>query len=220
VAPKEITLFGWRVVRAFIQAYTNVLTLFSPIEAVCSSRCETCPMTCNHRNPADGEYTFLCPDCGELVAGLPRDYAFLMPDIVFDLSPQQRRERATQIGDDFWSTAPEHYFVRCLLPIPLFDGEEFCFGVWVDLCEDVFRNVLDVWDDLELYPSLEFEGSLANRVRVPGWTGYGVRVHLAVRNSQSRPFITWTDDESLQRVIDHGWSQEVFERYSRSLMAL
>jgi len=176
-------------------------------------------MTCNHRIPGDGEYTFVCPDCGELVAGLPRDYAFLMPDIVFDLSPDQRREDATQIGDDFWSTTPEHYFVRCLLPIPLFDGDEFCFGVWVDLREDTFRNVLDVWDDAERYLSLEFEGRLANRVRVPGWTGYGVRVHLAVRNSQSRPFITWTDDKSLQRVLDHGWSQEVFERYSRSLMA-
>jgi len=177
-------------------------------------------MNCNHRIPRDGEFTFTCPDCGEPVAGLPRDYAFRMPDIVFDLSPSARRHNATQIGDDFWSTAPEHYFVRCLLPIPLSGGEEFCFGVWVDLCEDAFRKVLEVWDDSELYPTLEFEGTLANRIKAPGWSGYGVRVHLAVRNSQSRPFVTWADDECLQRVLEHGWSQEVFERYSRSLIHL
>ena len=176
------------------------------------------PMTCNHRTPTDCDHCFTCPDCGELVGGLPRDYAYRMPDVVFGLSPDERTARATQLGDDFWSTTSDHFYVRCLLPIPLFDGDEFCFGVWVDLQEDVFENVWEVWDDPERYATLQFEGTLANMVRAPGWAGYGVRVHLATRNSESRPFITWAEDECLQRVLENGWSREVFEDYARSLI--
>ena len=174
-------------------------------------------MKCNHQIPRDGDQSFNCPDCGEVIGGLPRDYAYRMPDLVFGLSPAERESRATQVGDDFWSSAPDHFYVRCLLPIPLFDGDEFCFGVWVDLREDVFCEVLDAWDDPDRYAALKFEGVLANLIRAPGWSGYGVRVHLETRNSQSRPFITAAEDESLQRMLQSGWSQEVFERYSSRL---
>lgn len=175
-------------------------------------------LVCSHPPPQEGDETFLCRYCGQPVAGLLHDLAFQMPDVIWELSESDRDGKAVSLGKDFWVLAPSRYFVRCLLPIPVAEDDEFSFGVWVEVRDSAFRAAFDAWDDPEAYRSIEFEGLLANRITAPGWSGFGAPVRLRVRDARLRPYVVESSDKGLKALIATGWTSVTFEQFARSLM--
>jgi hypothetical protein len=88
---------------------------------------------------------WLCPSCGKTHTGLfdiVCDKPHIWPDSAdrisnSDLSPSSHYHF---LSDDFCIFENEHYFVRCVLELPLLggNGEFFAFGVWTSLSERNF----------------------------------------------------------------------------------
>ena len=142
-----------------------------------------------------------------------------MPDEIWTLTQAERDRNAVSLGIDFWTLAPGRYFVRSLLAVPVPGEDEFCFGVWVEVSEAIFRTVFEVWDNAEAYESLAFDGCLANKITAPGWNGSGAVVHLQVRNIRSRPYVVDSADCGLKKLLSKGWTRRTFEQFARTLMA-
>ncbi len=53
------------------------------------------------------------------------------------------------LTEDFCVVDGEHFFVRCVLELPLLgaNGEKFGFGVWSSLAEQNFNSYVDTFDD-------------------------------------------------------------------------
>ena len=99
-----------------------------------------------------------CPRCGRPAAEPPLDFAYRMPDCVFARPEEQRSPRCNEDFADLDSGR----FVRALLPVPIEGGEEFCFGIWVEVSVTTFERVVRAWNESEAYRTLSFDGAIAN----------------------------------------------------------
>lgn len=149
--------------------------------------------------------TCTCATCGAKTALL--DFGFQAPDCVW---AQPVNERSRRNNVDF-AELSERRFVRGLLPVRLEDGEEFRYGIWLEVEEPIFDEVMSSWDDSERYPKLRFVATIANAVPPWGAKALGVEVDVGVRDQRSRPFVIGTRSPWLQSVLEHGWTMADYE---------
>ena len=144
--------------------------------------------------------TCICARCGAAASVL--DWAYQAPDCVW---AQPAAERSALNNEDF-AELGERLFVRGLLPVRLEDGEEFRYGIWLEVDLETFKKVLQSWNDRKRYARLRFAARIANAV--PPWHDkiLGVEVDVGVRDPTSRPFIVTARVRWLQAVIEHGWT--------------
>jgi hypothetical protein len=149
--------------------------------------------------------TCTCEQCG--AEGPLLDFGFTLPDCVWALPPNERSPRNSK---DF-AELGNRRFVRGLLPIPIEGGEEFRYGVWLEVETEVFDVIVVSWNDEVEYPKLAFVATIANAV--PPWRGktLGTEVQVGVRDQNSRPFVTAAHQAWLQEVLDRGWSAADYE---------
>lgn len=135
------------------------------------------------------------------------DFGFTLPDCVWALPPDERSPRNSK---DF-AELGKRRFVRGLLPIQIVGGEEFRFGVWLEVEPDVFDVIVASWNDEVAYPQLTFVATIANAV--PPWRGktVGAEVHVGVRDQKSRPFVVSSHVEWLQDVLERGWTEAQYD---------
>ena len=106
--------------------------------------------------------------------------AFVEPDLLARLSPDERAAQVTELGDfRIWrQDGEEHYFVRCVLEVPRTDcASDFAFGVWSSLSASSFEAAA------RLYASDKaggpFFGWLTNRIPgYPDTCGLALQVHV------------------------------------------
>lgn len=152
-----------------------------------------------------------CSTCGAAIPGLPLDFAYSLPDCVFALPPEERSSRCSA---DF-AELGERRFVRGLLPVPVGGGEEFRYGIWLEVDEGTFQRVRRAWNDPVTYRTLTFTSRLANAVEPFGLATLGVEVEVATRGENARPFVVGSRAEWLERLVTEGWTrQEYVERAS------
>jgi hypothetical protein len=97
------------------------------------------------------QLTFQCASCGEVHTGL-FDLACHRPDQWQDDDEYGPNSFALSsshfLSEDFCVLHGEHFFVRCLLELPIVGrpGERFAFGVWSTLSEANFRTYIEAFD--------------------------------------------------------------------------
>src|SRR5215213_7644606 len=129
-----------------------------------------------------------CSVCGAEHPKSELELYFVRPDPVVALSETERDERCKE-SDDLCTIDYERYFVRGVLPLPV-EGREYAYqiGIWVEVKEDDFRSVVDLWTDEAQSNRPPFEGTLANDISLHESTP-GLEVRLALTGPKTRPDI-------------------------------
>jgi hypothetical protein len=145
------------------------------------------------------ELRFQCASCGEVHSGL-FDLACHGPDHWQDGEEYESNAIVMSsshfLSEDFCVLNGEHFFVRCIIEIPIIDrpGERFGFGVWSTLSEPNFRayvNAFDTGMDEDVGP---WFGWLSNRLKgYPDTFNQKCNVHP--RPGRIRPLVQLQDLE-------------------------
>jgi hypothetical protein len=138
---------------------------------------------------------FTCSVCGQEHPGLPADWAYKLPDDVWEIPEPERQERAF-FNDDFCQFG-ERFFIRCVLEVPFVDQDgAFAWGVWAEVDWAVFERY---WKTFEEDGSSEpmRSGSLANALApYPDISGSPVLIRF--RDATKRPSLNLhADDDSI-----------------------
>jgi hypothetical protein len=145
----------------------------------------------------------LC-SCGTPLDLVDMDYGFQMPDVVWDLAPDERTQRVSGsrtliVVDD------DTGFVRTLLPVRL-DRGSVRFGIWISIDPDAARNAAPLWDAPE-YLSLRFTGHIANRLEPWGDSLLGAGVTAVPKIEAELPYIV-DGDPVVQSLLHRAWPRD------------
>jgi hypothetical protein len=127
---------------------------------------------------------FTCSICGEEHEGLATDWAYALPDVVWEIPEGERAERA-RFNNDLCQFG-ERYFIRCMLEIPFADVPGyFGWGAWAEVNWPTFERYLELYDeDGSSEPAAE--GVLANELS-PYSGSLGTPVIIKFRDAKNRP---------------------------------
>lgn len=127
---------------------------------------------------------FTCSICGQQHEGLVKDWAYTLPDAVWEIPEAERVEKA-RFNTDLCNFG-ERYFIRCLLEVPFSHGRDrFGWGAWAEVDFGTFKRYLELYsEDGSLEPA--HFGNLANGL--PAYPGsLGAPVFIQFRDPKSRP---------------------------------
>ena len=160
---------------------------------------------------------FVCSVCGEFHDELLLDIRMGLPEPVFELSEEERADRAEFGEDSGIFRAPdgrEHYYVRALLqiPVPALD-RYFGYGTWVEVDGESFDRLGELWDDEAGIDEPPFSGRLANEL-APYEETFGLPVMLKLREVDLLPTLELVETDhplrgDQQRGISESRAQEL-----------
>jgi hypothetical protein len=135
---------------------------------------------------------FVCSVCGEQHDEPMLDIRMGLPEAVFELSDEEREERA-EIAEDsgiFRSAAGrEHYYVRGLLEIPIPSLERyFGYGAWIEVDAASYDRLGELWNDEQGREEPPFAGKLANEL-APYEETVGLPVMIQLREVDLLPTV-------------------------------
>jgi hypothetical protein len=145
---------------------------------------------------------FVCSVCGEYHDELLLDIRAGLPEPVFELTEDEREERA-EIGDD-WCVlqdpgGAERFFVRGLLEIPVPALESrFGYGSWIEVDADTFGRLGRLWHDEAGRDEPPFAGRLANEL-APYEATFGLPVMLQLGPVDKLPTVELVETDHLLR---------------------
>jgi len=87
-----------------------------------------------------------CECCGKFHDAENMDISYKKPFSYFQVSEEDRERRINHESDDFLVIDNEIFVVRGVLPIPVHDHDEFCWGIWAQVDEQTFA---DIWHMFE-----------------------------------------------------------------------
>lgn len=140
--------------------------------------------------------SFVCSVCGQEHKGLPTDWAYKLPDMVWSIPAAEREQRA-KFNDDLCRFGDRH-FIRCILATP-FSGRqgEFAWGIWAEVDEAVFDRYLDLYAQDGSSEPLH-QGQIANDLPVyPAAIGMAVDVQFGDTSQRPSLFLRQEDDSVL-----------------------
>lgn len=160
---------------------------------------------------------FTCTVCGEYHDDLPLDIRFELPEAIYQLDAGDREQRA-QVWDDAAILDAEgpraRHFVRGLIEVPILGLEAyFGYGVWIEVAEEDWLGLGDLWEAPDGSTNPPFEGTLANEIAsYPG--SDGLPVLLRLRDPGTLPSVTVMAAEhplghAQERGISRGRSEEL-----------
>ncbi len=143
----------------------------------------------------DDDESFICGSCAEEHPGLPSDYAFGLPDDLYNLSFLDKYRR-TRSNADLCTLDEERYFIRGVLPIPFTESEgSFGLGIWAEASKAEHDLYLDGYYD-DLTDNAPFAARMANDV--PGYESLNLPVDVQFRFGNDRPlFVCRPADDHL-----------------------
>lgn len=133
------------------------------------------------------DFAFVCSTCGEAHTGL-MDLGADAPDAYSSSSAEDQESNFTKTDDlCIWNN--EHFFVRCVLPIPVRGLDDFFgFGAWSTLSEANFDLYRTHWDRPPRDGFGPWFGWLSNGLRpYPDAINLPSQVHP--RNDGQRPLL-------------------------------
>lgn len=136
---------------------------------------------------------WICPCCGRKHAGL-FDIAYDKPDFwQGDGEKRPNSEVLTSnhvLTEDFCVLNGEHFFVRCVLQLPILGApdEHFGYGVWATLSKKNFNIYLETFDAGNQNRLGPWFGWFSNRL--PGYPDtLNLQCQLHPRNGRQRPYV-------------------------------
>jgi len=135
---------------------------------------------------------WICPFCGKKHTGL-FDLACDGPD--FWKGPDEKSPNSAVLSsnhvltEDFCVLHGEHFFVRCVLQLPIIGSDEFFgYGVWSTVSKKNFDICLDTFDEGRQGRLGPWFGWLSNRLK-----GYpntiNLKCQLHPRDGRQRPYV-------------------------------
>ena len=166
------------------------------------------------RDPALNGYLQRC-HAGE--PAIPLEPSHDAPDVVLDLSLEERDERA-MINQSFVVLDDKRYFVRCLIPLSVQNYGRWAPSIWVEVSTEEYQKVCACWEDENAYVQLRFEGKAANSLRTWGLNlPVGVELTLGVRDSKESPNALSSTHSGVNKLMKQEWSQSRFDLYAVSI---
>ena len=133
-----------------------------------------------------------CPCCEKLVPSDQIELAFRRPDAIAALD-EEEREAKCKYNDDIYIYQGKHFFIRCVLPLPVHDtGRDYCLGVWIQVSENSFNKIWDLWDDESQSDEPPIRGLLANSVPLTEGSA-NAQVMVELTGPTSRPNVIVED---------------------------
>ena len=128
-----------------------------------------------------------CASCGETHDELPAA-ALRTPDVWFHANEQEQAEEF-ELTTDTCVWKDEHFFVRCVLRLPLADRQgTFDFGVWSTLSRDNFSRYMELYESPERTSLGPMFGWLSNAL--PGYPDtINMKCHVFPSEPGDRPVI-------------------------------
>lgn len=118
----------------------------------------------------------------------------MRPDPVIALTKQERAKRCKE-SDDLCVIDWKRHFVRGVLPLPVEGWDHpYQIGIWVEVKEDDFKTIVELWSDEAQSSTPPFAGTLANDISIQPCT-LGLEVRVALTGPTTRPDIFVTDKE-------------------------
>lgn len=134
--------------------------------------------------------TATCAVCGTRHDEETLELSYRRPDAVAALSVEERAFGVFE-NDDVCVIDDEHYFLRTTLPMPVngrLDGYQI--GVWVEVSQDVFQRVGDLWTEPGQAAEPPVNVVLANEIRHhPGTLGLPVLLQLTGPKTRPEVFV-------------------------------
>jgi hypothetical protein len=135
--------------------------------------------------------TFQCVRCGEEHEGPPRSYVVAEPSgWAITQDPASRRwgeiyeEQAILHGPD----GEEGWFLRGNIDLPVDDGGQFNYTVWVSLSHENFQRAGELWVDPRRVDEPPYFGWLM--VELPGYPStFHLKANVHSRPPGQRPFV-------------------------------
>jgi hypothetical protein len=145
---------------------------------------------------------FVCSVCGEHHDELMLDIRMGLPDAVFELSEEERAERA-EVGEDSGilrsADGREHFYVRSLLEIPIPSLDRyFGYGGWIEVDAASYNRIGELWADERGREEPPFAGRLANEL-APYEGTLGLPVMLQLREVELLPAVELVETDHLLR---------------------
>jgi hypothetical protein len=135
-----------------------------------------------------------CSQCGEPHALEDLELSFRRPDAIVELPDEKRKELVIET-DDLCTINWERFFVRAILPLPVFSQTyPYQIGMWAEVDGDVFNLVRELWDDPSQNRKPPFEALLANEIPLLPTT-CGLSAKLQLTGPTTRPSIVITPCE-------------------------
>jgi hypothetical protein len=160
--------------------------------------------------------TYLCSICGENHRGVPLSWGPDAPDLWAAL-PRVNHEGHGELGTDQCVMDEEHWFIRGRVEIPVVDGgDRFAWLAWVEVSEDDFLAMSDMWTVEGREKGAPYKGRLANNLPLYSDPALDLQVRLHTRPVGVRPFIEIVEDHLLRLEQRDGISshrvQEISDR--------
>ena len=154
----------------------------------------------------------LCSICGKDHPVENIEKAFQLPDVIFQLSEDNREKRA-KISPNFCALDDSRVFVRGLVPVPIKGKEDkYCWGVWAEVAWDTYGELYNTWDQEDCSEFEDLEGLIANALPTYEDTiDLPVRI---VRQPDTRPLFFVIPDHSLKRDQQDGISEDMPIHYA------
>jgi hypothetical protein len=155
------------------------------------------------------EEAFVCSICGKEHAGLPTDWAFTLPDDVWEI-PEPKRSELAKFNKDLCQLG-ERYFIRCVLEIPFSDDDGFFgWGAWAEVEWSVFERYLEMYEE-DGSTEAKHPGLLANSLSAYQ-ESKGLPVLIQFREATKRPSLHLKSDDHSDLAIEQRTGMDL-ERY-------
>jgi hypothetical protein len=142
---------------------------------------------------------FTCSICGEEHDGLVTDWAYKLPDEVWEIPESERAEKA-RFNNDLCQL-DERNFIRCVLDVPFTNTPgSFGWGAWAEVDWPTFERYLELYDeDGSSEPARA--GTLANAL--PAYPGsLAVPVTIQFRDPTKRPSLFLKQEDESRLAIE------------------
>lgn len=132
-------------------------------------------------------YRYKCSTCESWHEGFP-DIGYSQPAYAAGI-PADERDTRVLLTSDLCVVDNEHFFIRCILPVPLRGTDElFCWGVWSTLSKKNFKRYEASYDD-DMSDWDPMFGYLSNRL--PNYPDtLGLKLLVKTQAQGQRPIAT------------------------------
>ncbi|WP_128003656.1 DUF2199 domain-containing protein [Piscinibacter defluvii] len=136
----------------------------------------------------------LCAECGYEHPLDELELTFVRPDEVAALSTEEREARI-QENKDLCVLDGKRFFIRALLPLPIAERERpYNVGIWVEVSQQTFERVYELWDDEEQAEEPAFNAEVANDIPIHP-PSLGLSASLSLTGPTTRPVVSLSPAE-------------------------